>query len=183
MELFLNGRSLGKKGKGEYPGLLHAPRIWKVAFEAGTLKAVGSAVGREFIHEIKTAGRADHILLESDVSQLTSGDPESLAYLTASVVDEAGIVVPDSYHAITFTSFGPGTLLPQTWLGHGTGLTWNVVAGKTRVAFRSTLRSGRAVVSAYSPGLRMGRLEIVVTAPGKIDEMDYLDKFRADEIK
>jgi beta-galactosidase len=183
VELFLNGCSLGKKAKGEYPGLLNPPRIWKVLYEPGLLKAVASAEGQEIAHEIRTAGEAHHIQLESDATELTSGDPESLAYITASVVDAAGVVVPDSYHTITFTSFGPGILLPQTWPGHGTGLTWNAVAGKTRVAFRSTPRCGRAVVSAYSPGLGMGRLEIVVTAPGKIDEMDYQDKYRADEIK
>ena len=183
VELFLNGRSLGKKSRGDSKGLANPPRIWTVAYQSGTLRAVASAQGQEVVHEIRTAGKADHIQLESDATQLTSGDPESIAYITASVVDAAGVVIPDSYHTVTFTSFGPGVLLPQTWPGFGTGLTWNVVAGKTRVAFRSTPRSGRAVISAYSPGLGMGRFEITVTAPGRIDEMDYQDKYRADEIK
>jgi hypothetical protein len=105
-----------------------------------------------------------------------------LAYLTASVVDKAGVIVPGAHPAISFTSYGPGELLEQTWLGHGTGLTWNAVDGKTRIAFRSTARSGRAVISAYSPGLRMGRVEINVTAPGKPDEMNYKEIFNTDEI-
>ena len=63
--------------------------------------------------------------------------------------------------------------LPQTWLGHGTGLTWNAVGGMTRIALRATERSGHAVVSAYSPGLRMGRLNVDTTGPGKPDEMEY----------
>ena len=91
--------------------------------------------------------------------------------------------MPSSHHAITFTSYGPGELLAQTWLGHGTGLTWNVVAGKTRVAFRSTSSAGRAVISAYSPGLRMGRLELNVSSNGKRNEMDYQEQFEADELQ
>jgi len=183
VELFLNGRSQGKKGRGVDLGLANPPRIWQVPFQPGTLRAVAFNQGKEIVHEIRTAGAPHHILLEPDVSRLKSGDPESYAYLTASVVDAAGTVVPDSHHAITFTSYGPGQLLPQTWLGFPTGLTWNVVAGKTRIAFRSSSRNGLAVISAYSPGLGMGRAEINVTAAGKENEMDYLEKTAADELK
>jgi hypothetical protein len=98
--------------------------------------------------------------------------------LTATVTDENGVAVPGEHSAITFTSYGPGQLLKQAWLGHGTGYTWNAVDGKTRVAFRATSRSGRAVVSAYSPGLRIGRVSINVTAPGKPDEMNYREEFK-----
>ncbi len=183
VELFLNGRSLGKAENKDFPGLKHPPRIWQVPYQPGTLKAVAKSQGKEFVHEIRTAGAAHHILLESDVQQLKSGDLESLAYLTASVVDAAGTVVPDSHHPITFTSYGPGQLLPQTWLGYPTGLTWNAVAGKTRIAFRATSRSGLAVISAYSPGLGMGRLEMNVSGTGKENEMDYQEKFEEDELK
>jgi beta-galactosidase len=183
VELFLNGRSLGKGENKVFPGLEHPPRIWQVPFQPGTLKAVAKSHGKEIVHEIKTAGATHHILLESDVQQLKSGDPESLAYLTASVVDAAGTVVPDSHPSITFTSYGPGELLPQSWLGYPTGLTWNARAGKTRIAFRATSRSGLAVISAYSPGLGMGRLEINVAAVGKENEMDYQEKFETDELK
>jgi hypothetical protein len=53
----------------------------------------------------------------------------------------------------------------------------------TRIAMRSTNRSGRAVVSASSPGLRMGRIEIDVTAPGRPDEMNYKERFEVDELQ
>jgi beta-galactosidase len=182
VELFLNGKSLGTKPGGDNPGLLHPPRIWQVPYQPGTLKAVAHVSGKELDHELKTAGSPHHIALESDVQQLRSGDLESLAYITASVVDQAGTVVPSSHDAITFTSYGPGELLEQSWLGHGKGLTWDLVAGKTVVAFRSTPRTGRAVISAYSPGLGMGRIELQVTAPGRPDEMEYKEKFDVDEL-
>ena len=90
-------------------------------------------------------------------------------------------MVPTASQAISFTSYGPGELLPQTWLGHGTGFTWNVIGGKTCVAFRATSRTGRAVISAFSPELDMGRFEIDLRAPGKPDEMEYQERFKEDE--
>jgi hypothetical protein len=38
-----------------------------------------------------------------------------------------------------------------------------------------------AVISAYTSGLRLGRASIIVTAPGKPDEMDYIERFQSDE--
>jgi hypothetical protein len=73
-------------------------------------------------------------------------------------------------------------LLPQTWPGHATGLTWNAVAGMTRIAFRATSRTGEAVISASSPGLKMGRTTVLLAAPGKPNEMDYQERFEEDEI-
>jgi hypothetical protein len=49
------------------------------------------------------------------------------------------------------------------------------------VAFRATARTGHAVISAYSPGLGMGRIELQVVAPGKPDEMEYKERFDTDE--
>jgi beta-galactosidase len=181
VELFLNGRSLGVKHDAPAAGLLHPPRVWDVAYQPGVLRAVARLNGRELVDERKTAGAAYQIILHSDSTQLRSGDPESLAYLTAIVADKDGTPVPDATLPITFTSYGPGELLPQTWLGHGTGFTWNAIGGLTRIAFRATARSGEAVLSAHSPGLRMGRTSIQVTAPGKPNEMDYKERFEEDE--
>lgn len=171
--LFLNGRPLGEPSGDGVEGLAHPARVWQVLYQPGVLRAVARAGGKELADERRTAGAAAKIVLESDAAQLVSGDPESLAYITASITDENGTVVPDATQAISFTLYGPGELLPQTWPGHGTGLTWNAVAGITRIALRATPRSGRAVVSAYAPGLRMGRINIVITGKGKPDEMEY----------
>jgi len=148
VELVLNGNSLGTKTQSAGAGLPNVPRVWDVTYAQGTLTAIARGRGRELSDERKTASSPHHLLLESDVTEVRSGDRESVAYLTAIVVDEQGTVVPTATHPITFTTYGPGELLEQTWLGHGTGLTWNAVAGKTRVAFRATSRTGHAVVSA-----------------------------------
>jgi beta-galactosidase len=173
VELVLNGRSLGTKKGDTYPGLAHPPRVWEVSYEPGTLQAMARSGAQSVSDTRKTAGPAVRIDLASDVKQLRSGDRESLAYLTASVVDKDGTVVPSAFHPISFTSYGPGELLPQIWAGHKGGFTWNAIAGMTRIALRATDRVGRCVASAYSPGLLLGRVEVQVEAKGKRDEMEH----------
>jgi beta-galactosidase len=182
VELFLNGKPLGAKNRVTGTPLAFPGLVWDVPYEAGTLRAVARVNGKEIADERKTAGPAAKIVLQSDAASLRSGDPESLAYITALVTDANGTVVPDSHATIAFTLYGPGELVEQTWLGHGTGLTWEAVAGMTRVALRSTTRTGTAIVSAVSPGLRMGRVHVQVSAPGKPNEMDYKEKFEEDEL-
>jgi beta-galactosidase len=181
VELFLNGQSLGAKAEAREAGLLHPPRLWTVPYQPGTLQAVARHEGKEITDERKTAGAPHHLVLEADARELESGNLESLAYITVRVVDANGTVVPSAEVPITFTSAGPGEFLRQTWLGHGTGWTLDAVAGIAQTAFRATDRTGHATLSAYSPGLRMGRIEISVQAPGKPDEMEYKEKFDVDE--
>jgi beta-galactosidase len=173
VELRLNGQSLGTKENGDHGGLAHPPRVWEMPYEAGTLEAIGRSGSQAVVDRRKTAGPPIGIVLRSDVDHIASGDRESLAYITAWVVDQEGTIVPNAYHTISFTWYGPGELLPQTWAGFPTGLTWNAVAGMTVVVLRATDRVGRCRVTAYSPGLSLGRVEIAVSAKGKRDEMEY----------
>ncbi|MGO8785966.1 MAG: glycoside hydrolase family 2 TIM barrel-domain containing protein [Terriglobia bacterium] len=181
VELFLNGKSLGSKSDARDPGLAHPPRVWAVPYQPGTLRAVARQDGKEISDERQTAGAPHRLVLDADAKELESGNLESLAYLTVRVVDEKGTAVPWAEVPVTFTSAGPGELRRQTWLGHGTGWTLNTIAGMARMTFQATDRTGHATVSAYSPGLRMGRIEIAVQASGKPDEMEYKEKFEVDE--
>jgi beta-galactosidase len=173
VELKLNGRSLGSKDNTKHEGLAFPPRVWELPYEGGTLEAVGRSGSQSVADTRQTAGSPAGIVLRSDVDRIISGDRESLAYVTASVVDKDGTVVPSAFNTIAFTSYGPGELLPQTWAGYPTGLTWNAVAGKTVVALRATDRVGRCRITAFSPGLTLGRIEIAVGVKGKRDEMEY----------
>ena len=173
VDLFLNGRSLGVKRGGMAAGLRHPARIWDIPYQPGVLQAKASFEGNTLFDERRTAGPPDHILLKSDVERVQAGDRESLAFITALVVDKDGTVVPNAFHSLNFSSYGPGELLPQTWPGHPTGFTWNAVAGMTGIVFRATARIGRAVINAYSPGLGLGRCIVQVAAKGKKDEMEY----------
>jgi beta-galactosidase len=173
LELKLNGRSLEVKENARHEGLAFPARIWDVPYEAGVLEAIGSSGSQAVSDQRKTAGPAAGIVLRSDVDRIASGDRESLAYITAAIVDKDQTVVPTAFHPISFIWYGPGELLPQTWTGYPTGLTWSAVAGLTGVALRATDRIGRCRVTAFSPGLSLGRIEIAVAAKGKKDEMEY----------
>jgi beta-galactosidase len=185
VELYLNGKSLGPAARGTISGLEHPPFVWQIPYSPGVLRAVAKTGAKTGVTQIeeqtRTAGPAYKIVLTTDTDHLVSGDADSLAYLTAVVTDAEGQIVPGEHPAITFTSYGPGHLMAQSWLGHGTGYTWNAVDGSTRIAFRSTARSGLAVVSAYSPGLRSAHVDIEVMGPGAIDEMNYKELFEKDE--
>lgn len=173
VELELNGQSLGVRQTKASDGLDFAPLVWEMPYAAGVLKATVRSGAQTLVDIRKTAGPPARIELQTDTNVLSSGDQESFAYLTASIVDSAGTVVPSAFHPVSFSCYGPGELMPQTWPGHETGYTWNAIAGKTAIAFRSTDRIGRAMVSAYSPGLGLGRVEMNIAAKGKKDEMEY----------
>ncbi|HZI32974.1 MAG TPA: glycoside hydrolase family 2 TIM barrel-domain containing protein, partial [Candidatus Binatia bacterium] len=70
VELFLNGKSLGSQ-------TVHAdasPRVWKVQYEPGTLKAVGRNDDKmAATEELRTAGKPAKIVLSTDSHQLSPG--------------------------------------------------------------------------------------------------------------
>jgi len=166
LELFLDGVSLGRRRKPSDPGLQHPPYIWETTYAPGTLEAVGYfADGSQIVAERKTAGKPFAVRLTGQPEQLVAGDLDSHVLLTAEIVDKHGVLVPDAYLPVSFSNCGCGRLLPQTWLEYGTGYTWRTVAGMTRVLLQATDFGGRAVVTASSPGLVMGRLIVNATDP------------------
>jgi beta-galactosidase len=127
VELFLNDKSLGTQK-------LHAdasPITYQVPFEPGTLKAIARTNGKIIAQdEFRTAGKADHILLSHDLdaanlfkprsSDNASGTPlgyfltpdwNDIAYVTTTLVDAHGTVVPDSETRIHFATTGPGKII------------------------------------------------------------------------
>jgi beta-galactosidase len=106
VELWLNGRSLGSK---RLPGDA-APRNWSVPFEPGTLKAVGKNKGQAAAtFELHTAGKPAKVMLSVDRQRLTP-DFDDVAYVTATVVDADGVMVPDAAQLISFQLKGPGMI-------------------------------------------------------------------------
>ena len=91
-ELFLNGKSLGRKPREGY-------RIrWDdVVYAPGTLKVVAYKDGVKWAEEeVRTAGKAKRIVLETDYAG------EELVYVSARIVDARGTLVPDASNLITF---------------------------------------------------------------------------------
>lgn len=107
VELFLNGKSLGKKAKQNDD--LHIS--WRVKFEPGTIKAISRKDGKVVLEkEIHTAGEASTIALVGD-KQTIQNDGYDLVYVTVSIKDATGNLVPNANHKIDFEVTGGGKLV------------------------------------------------------------------------
>jgi beta-galactosidase len=107
VELFLNGKSLGKKLKQNDD--LHIS--WRVKFEPGTIKAISRKDGKVVLEkEIHTAGKAAKIVLTGD-KQIMKNDSYDLVYVTVSITDKDGNLVPNAADLINFEVSGGGKLV------------------------------------------------------------------------
>jgi beta-galactosidase len=89
VELFLNGKSLGKKPVERYG---HA--AWSVPYEAGTLVARGFVGGSVRLEaKVETTGAPSALRLEADRAAIFA-DGRDLSVITLSALDKAGRPVP-----------------------------------------------------------------------------------------
>jgi beta-galactosidase len=106
VELFLNGRSLGRKTM-EKNGHLE----WKVKYEPGTLLARGYKDGREIATDkVETTGEPAAIQLIPDRATIKA-DGEDVSVITVQVNDAQGRMVPTAGNEITFGIQGPGKII------------------------------------------------------------------------
>ena len=107
-ELFLNGKSLGRKKKALFEYRL---RWDDVVYQPGTLKVVAYKNGKKWaVDEVKTAGTAAALKLEPDRAKLRS-DGRDLSFVTVTVTDKSGIIVPRADSRIRFELEGPGEIV------------------------------------------------------------------------
>ena len=129
-ELFLNGKSLGRKKKiFETPNNRQlngepAYRIrWDdVKYEPGELKVVAYKDGKKWATEtVKTTGEAKRLELKPDRTTI-AGDGHDISFVTLTVVDKNGLPVPRSKNPVHFSIKGPGEII-ATDNGDATDLT------------------------------------------------------------
>jgi len=108
-ELFLNGKSLGRKKKtaGEDFRL-----VWNdVKYVPGELKVICYKDGKQWATDIvKTTGDAVKLALQPDRKQIKN-DGNDLAFITLKVQDAEGLTVPRSHPVVTFDIEGPGEIV------------------------------------------------------------------------
>lgn len=154
VELYLNGKSLGKKSKQNDD--LHV--LWNVPFEPGILKAVSRKNGKEVLsREVKTAGKAAKIELIADRKNIKA-DGNDLSFVTVRILDAAGNVVPDADHLVEFNIEGNGFI---AGVDNGFQASLEPFKANYRKAFhglclaiiQSTEKSGIVKLTAKSSGL------------------------------
>jgi beta-galactosidase len=107
-ELFLNGKSLGRKTKGPYEYRL---RWDDVVYMPGTLKVITYKAGKKWATDgMKTAGKPARLKLQPDRGQIQA-DGRDLSFVTVAVVDESGWTVPRAGNRIHLEVEGPGEIL------------------------------------------------------------------------
>ena len=104
VELFLNGRSLGRK-----PVERNRHLEWQVPYTPGRIEAHGFTGGRRVLTQTReTAGAPARLALSSDRRVLAPGD---VAVVRAAVLDARSREVPTAANRITFALDGDATLL------------------------------------------------------------------------
>ena len=149
-ELFLNGKSLGRKKKifegannangqpiqvnGIQLNGQPAYRIrWDdVVYEPGELKVVAYKNGKEWASDtVKTTGAAAQLTLKPDRATI-AGDGHDLSFVTLTVADSAGLMVPRSKNDIVFSISGPGEIVATD---NGDATDMNIFSLPQRKAF------------------------------------------------
>lgn len=163
VELFLNGKSLGKKPKPADD----SPRNWTVDFEAGSIKAVGMNGGKAVAdYELLTAGKPSKILLSVDKESIAN-DWDDVAFVTVSVVDERGVLVPDAADTIAFNVTGAGVLAAVDSADISSIESYR---GRARRAFqglcysmlKANANGGKITLTATAPNLKSASVAVKV---------------------
>ena len=148
-ELFLNGRSLGKKRVGEQEGLT---AIFEVPYEPGML-TVRTAGGED---TLITAGSPAGLRTEVSKTVLAQGG-QDVCFITADLVDENGI--PNRFEAriievrlegdAVLAGFGSAN---PSCEGSYSDTAWETYDGRVMAAVRSGMRAGKAVLTFLLEG-------------------------------
>jgi beta-galactosidase len=162
-ELFLNGKSLGRKKRGEYEYRL---RWDDVVYQPGELKVVTYKNGKEWAADkVRTAAAPAKLVLSADRSKFRA-DGTDLSFITVRVVDAAGVPAARANDRIKFTIDGPGEIAATD---NGDPTSFEPFASTERNAFNGQAlvvvrthagRPGTIRVSAESGTLQRGSLTL-----------------------
>jgi beta-galactosidase len=161
-ELFLNGKSLGRKKMS--PGK-DFRLVWDdVIYTPGALKVICYKNGKEWAtEEIKTTGTAEKLSLSVDRSVI-SADGSDLAFITVIVSDKEGLTVPRSNQLIKFSIEGAGEIVATD---NGDATSFVPFQSHERQAFNGMVlvivkamkgQKGKFTVKAESEGLTLGKI-------------------------
>lgn len=154
-ELFLNGKSLGRQKKGKYDYRLR----WNdVVYQPGQLKVVAYKNGKKWATEsMKTTGVASKVTLQPDRDQIRA-DGKDLSFVTVSVADRNGLMVPRSKNRIRFHLEGPGEIVATD---NGDATSFESFQSKERNAY-----NGLCLVIVRSAGGKGGTIKLTAESDG-----------------
>ncbi|HEX8138087.1 MAG TPA: beta-galactosidase GalB [Pyrinomonadaceae bacterium] len=154
-ELFLNGRSLGRKRKekGQY-----RLRWDDVAYEPGELRVIAYREGKRWAQDVvKTTGAASRLTLAADRRALRA-DGSDLSFVTVTVADKEGLLVPRSKNRIRFQLTGPGEIVA---VDNGDATSHESFQAKERAAY-----NGLCLVIVRTRAGEPGSIRLTASADG-----------------
>ncbi len=162
VELFLNGKSLGRKLTNLSTQLM---QNWQVQYDTGTLKAIGYSKQEQVnTAALKTASKPIKVIMQADKNQIIANG-QDLSYITVSIADKNGITHPKAQNLIKFKILGEGEIIG---VGNANPISlesyqlpqrkaWQ---GKCLVIIKSTKKAGKIILQASSNGLVSSNLII-----------------------
>jgi len=162
-ELFLNGKSLGKKKTDRSTEFMAK---WNVPYAAGELKAVGYK-GKKIVTSslLQTAEDPTALKLTADKTQLAA-DGQDLSYITVELVDAKGNKDPKAENLVKFEIEGAGTIV-----GVGNANPVSIESyqlpqrkawqGRCLVIVKSKKEVGNITLKASADGLTAAQVTIV----------------------
>src|ERR1019366_1422264 len=168
VELFLNGKSLGKK---DMPRNSHLQ--WQVNYEPGALSAIAFKKGRKITASVETTGpTAEVVITPYKTTLLADGKDATVINVTA--VDKEGREVPDADNLISFSLVGDAKIIG---VGNGNPSShepdkcmdgnWQrkLFNGKCQVILQSGSSPSVIKFEATSQGLWKGATDIITVNP------------------
>jgi beta-galactosidase len=157
VELFLNGKSLGKK---EMPRNGHLE--WMVNYAPGKLEAIGWKKGRKLTATVETTGQPYTIIIHASKPTLLA-DGRDAVVVNVSVTDRQGREVPDANNLLHFAATGPAKII-----GVGNGNPSSHEPDQyTDGGWQRQLFNGRCqVILQSAPGVATGEISLKVTSEG-----------------
>lgn len=154
-ELFLNGKSLGRKKKGD---LEYRLRWDDVKYAPGELKVVAYKNGKKWaVDVVRTTGPATKLLLSADRATIAA-DGKDLSFVTVTVADKKGQLVPRSKNQLKFAIEGPGEIIATD---NGDPTSFESFQAPERKAF-----NGLALVIVRAKADESGKIKLTATAEG-----------------
>ena len=163
VQLFLNGKSLGRKEMPRYGHLQ-----WKVPYRPGTLEAVAKKDGKKIRAKVETTGRPSRVVLTPDRT-IISADGKDATVINVSVKDLKSREVPDADNLIKFRINGDAKIIG---VGNGDPSShepdkcmdgqWQrkLFGGKCQLIIQAGKTTGTVQVEALSEGLETAVAEI-----------------------
>lgn len=167
VELYLNGKSLGRK-KMEKDSHLE----WDVIYQPGTLEAKGIKDGKTLVKKIETTGETAKLIF-TPVREVINADGEDISILNITAIDSKGREVPDADNFIVFKIKGNGKIIG---IGNGdpsshepdkilTGDYYRkLFMGKCQVIIQGTKDAGEIEIEAESRGLKAVKCKLTTVA-------------------